>query len=200
MDSVIEEMLILWCVWWYTPLKWRVPIRMIGIISSWVTHSLLVTLNTAVQRYRSFTPFTDHRCTRTRILSPLVVSQQQISVLLNHTLKMLLHYSTNKVFTSHFKSSQDDCSQLANHELPTAVSHRELLIIPASVSPINPWSDMQENASIVASLLTRSRDSSPLLRHPSVYSCCLAKNEARRCDAMRDSARHGENTASSTVA
>jgi hypothetical protein len=46
---------------------------------------------------------------------------------------------------------------------------------------------MQENALIVASLLTRSRDPSLLLRHPSVYSCCLATNEARRCDAMRDS-------------
>jgi hypothetical protein len=33
----------------------------------------------------------------------------------------------------------------------------------------------------VTSLLTRSRDPSPLLRHPSVYSCCLATNEATRC-------------------
>jgi hypothetical protein len=33
----------------------------------------------AVQCYISFTPITVHRCTRTRILSPLVVSQQRIS-------------------------------------------------------------------------------------------------------------------------
>jgi hypothetical protein len=66
---------------------------------------------------------------------------------------------------------------------------------------------MRENALIVASPLTRSRDPSLLLRHPGVYSSCLATNEARRCDAMRDSftarfgsARHGENTVSSTVA
>jgi hypothetical protein len=51
---------------------------------------------------------------------------------------MLLHYSTHKVFTSHFKSSQDDCSQLATHELPAAVSHRDLTRKRASVSPINP--------------------------------------------------------------
>jgi hypothetical protein len=64
---------------------------------------------------------------------------------------------------------------------------------------------MRKNASIVASLLTRPHDPSPLLRYPSVNSCCLATNEARRCDAMRGdssrlgSARHGENTSSSTV-
>jgi hypothetical protein len=50
---------------------------------------------------------------------------------------------------------------------------------------------MRENASIVASLLTRSRDPSPLLRYPSVYSCCLATNEARRCATRHGSARLG---------
>jgi hypothetical protein len=67
------------------------------------------------------------------------LNTKTIRVLLNHTLQMLLHYSTHKVFTSHFKSSQDDCSQLANHELPASVSHRELTDPElASVSPINP--------------------------------------------------------------
>jgi hypothetical protein len=42
---------------------------------------------------------------------------------------------------------------------------------------------MRENALIVASLLTRSRDPSLFLRHPSVYSCCLATT--RRGDATR---------------
>jgi hypothetical protein len=36
---------------------------------------------------------------------------------------MLLHYSTHKVLTTHFKSSQ-----LAAHELPAAVCYRELLV------------------------------------------------------------------------
>jgi hypothetical protein len=56
---------------------------------------------------------------------------------------MLLHYSMHKIFTSHFKSSQDDCSQLAAHNsrtsrgcLPTRTPCKR-----ASVSPINPWSD-----------------------------------------------------------
>jgi hypothetical protein len=50
---------------------------------------------------------------------------------------------------------------------------------------------MPENAPIVASLLTRSRDPSPLLLHPSVYSCCLATNEARRCATRRGLVRLG---------
>jgi hypothetical protein len=54
------------------------------------------------------------------------------------------------------------------------------------------------NASIVVSLLKRrtslltwSCDPSPLLHHPSVYSCCLATNEARQCDTMHDSSQLG---------
>jgi hypothetical protein len=39
---------------------------------------------------------------------------------------------------------------------------------------------MRENAAIVVSLLMRSCDPSPLLPHPSIYSCCLATDEARR--------------------
>jgi hypothetical protein len=54
---------------------------------------------------------------------------------------------------------------------------------------------MREIALIVASLLTRSCDPSLLLRYPSVYSCCLATKEARRC-----ATRLGENTVLSTVA
>jgi hypothetical protein len=42
---------------------------------------------------------------------------------------------------------------------------------------------MWENALIVVSLLTWSRDPSLPLRHPSVYSSCLATK--RRGDAMR---------------
>jgi hypothetical protein len=52
-------------------------------------------------------------------------------------------------------------------------------------TPINPGSYMRENALIVASLPTRSRDPSLLLLHPSVHSCCLATKKARRGEAMR---------------
>jgi hypothetical protein len=54
---------------------------MIGFITTSVTLSLLITIKyKQYQRYRSFTQFTDHRCSRTRIsLTPLVVSQQRLS-------------------------------------------------------------------------------------------------------------------------
>jgi fluoride ion exporter CrcB/FEX len=66
--------------WW----KWRVLVRMIGFISTLVTHSLFITFNThliqTIQRYRWFTYIPVHRCAHTRILSsPLVISLQQIS-------------------------------------------------------------------------------------------------------------------------
>jgi hypothetical protein len=114
---------------------------------------------------------------------------------------MLLRYSTHKVFTSHFKSSQDDCSQLATHELPAAVSHRELLVNEllsykpliwhAGNAPSNGASIVASLLKRVTSLLTRSRDPSQLLRHPSVYSCCLATNEARRCTTWHGTAELG---------
>jgi hypothetical protein len=53
---------------------------------------------------------------------------QTIRILLNHTLQMLLHYSTHKDFTSHFKSSQDDCSQFVTRDLSAAVCYGELLV------------------------------------------------------------------------
>jgi hypothetical protein len=47
---------------------------------------------------------------------------------------------------------------------------------------------MRENALIVASLLTRSRDPSPLLRHPSFYSFAL--QQTRQGDATGWATRH----------
>jgi hypothetical protein len=44
-----------------------VLVRMIGFITSWATHSLVITQT--IQRYLCFTPITVHRCARTRILS-----------------------------------------------------------------------------------------------------------------------------------
>jgi hypothetical protein len=41
----IFKSILLWRVGWYTPLNLRVLARMIGFISSWVTHSLLITLS-----------------------------------------------------------------------------------------------------------------------------------------------------------
>jgi hypothetical protein len=60
---------IVMCVGWYMWLIRWVLVRMIGFISTLVTHSLLITFNTAIQHYCWFTPSTAHRCTRTRILS-----------------------------------------------------------------------------------------------------------------------------------
>jgi hypothetical protein len=60
---------------------------------------------TYIQRYSSFTRFSDHRCTRSKILSPLVVSWQRISTQKlpqSHTLNVR-HKSgllfTRKLFT-----------------------------------------------------------------------------------------------------
>jgi hypothetical protein len=48
---------------------------------------------------------------------------------------------------------------------------------------------MWEN-SLLWSLLTRDVTwPFPFLRHPSVYSCCLATNEARQCDVISGSTR-----------
>jgi hypothetical protein len=101
---------------------------------------------------------------------------------------------TLKVFNSH--------DQLFSiHEPSTVVFHLALTDNYPRTSfslSYKPLIWHRENASIVASLLkrltsllTRSRDPSPLLRQRSVYSCCLATNLARRCDATRCATRHG---------
>jgi hypothetical protein len=103
--------------------------------------------------------------------------------------------------------STDNCSHevFFNYEPPVPFSHRELTqnylrttCKRASVSPINPmiWHSGKQNSSIVASLRNtrKSRDPSPLLRRPSVYSCCQATSEAMRDmagGARREWARHG---------
>jgi hypothetical protein len=149
------------------------------------TKSLLITINTAMPLFLHFMVTVTHN-------SPLLVTQLNTgtsakSLQILHTWSLPL---TLEVFNSH--------DQLfSNYEPSTVVSHLELTRNRASVCPINPWSDAG-NASIVVSLLKRvtslltwSRDP-PLLRHPSVYSCCLATNEVRRCEAIRHgSARLG---------
>jgi hypothetical protein len=74
-----------------------------------VTHFVVITLTQAIQCYISFTPITVHRCTRTRILNPLVVSQQRIST---HNCKSLtlqiFHINllvTKTVFLTHADNS-----------------------------------------------------------------------------------------------
>jgi hypothetical protein len=95
----------------------------------------------------------------------------------NHTSILRLHYEP---------------SAAVCYREPTAISHSKLTDnysrTSFSLSYI-PLIWPAGNAPIVASLLTWSRDPSPLLPHPSVYSCCLATNEAKRCDAMRGDAR-----------
>jgi hypothetical protein len=107
--------------------------------------------------------------------SPLLVTQLKQELALQITPNVTHKESislTLKVF-----NSQDQIF-VFTYEPSAAVCYRELLLRTL----INPWSDMWENAITVGSLLTQSRDPSLLLHHPSVYSCCLATNEVRRCD------------------
>jgi hypothetical protein len=133
---------------------------------------------------------------------------ETIRVLLNHTLQMLLHCSIHKSSHHTFKSSQDDCSQLATHELLAAVSHRELTRKRASVSPINPWPDTRET--LLPTVLQLLRHCWNAWRHcwrghvTPPHSCgiqvFIAVDCNKRGEAIRDSSRHGEKTASPTVA
>jgi hypothetical protein len=54
-------------VGWHAWREWRVLVRMIGFISALVAISLNHTQIQEIQRYRWFTHFPFHRCTRTRI-------------------------------------------------------------------------------------------------------------------------------------
>jgi hypothetical protein len=90
----------------------RVLVRMIGFISTLVTHSLLITLThrqysanahlhnlqITVAEAVGF-PVSTSRLLTTDLITGI------ITVSLNHTLRISRHYSTHKVFTSHFKSS-----------------------------------------------------------------------------------------------
>jgi hypothetical protein len=75
----------------------------------------------------------------------------------------LLHmnlFFTEAFFTTHAENSTDNCSHgvFFNYEPSTVVSHLELSRTDWSLllrTPINSWSDMRENALIVASVLTR---------------------------------------------
>jgi hypothetical protein len=113
---------------------------------------------------------------------------------LNTGIITVSYFKCHTVFNSHDQF-------FSNYEPSTVVSHLELIdnysrtSFTLSYKPLN-WH--ARNAPIVASLLkrvtsllTRSRDPSSLLRYPSVYSRCLATNEARRCDAMGTSSRLG---------
>jgi hypothetical protein len=117
-----------------------------------ITHSLLVTLNTAVQRYRSITDFPVQRCTRIRTpLWPLVVSSNGYqhrnynSLIKSHTPNLTHEESfplTPKVFNSH--------DQLfSSYEPSTVVSNRELSSKRALVSPINPLPDTRETLQLL---------------------------------------------------
>jgi hypothetical protein len=115
---------------------------------------------------------------------------------------MLLHQASLNYKCSHEVFNPHD-QLFSNYEPSTVASHLKLTRKRASVSPIKPWSDTRENAlsntaSIVASLLkcvtsllTRSRDHSSLLRHPSVHSWLPATNEARRCATRHGTAELG---------
>jgi hypothetical protein len=42
-EATFDKFMVLWRVWWYTPLIRRVLVRVIEFISTWVTRSLSVT-------------------------------------------------------------------------------------------------------------------------------------------------------------
>jgi hypothetical protein len=194
-------MSILWRVGWYTPLIRRVLVRIIGFISSYVTHVLLVT-----RTHRQYSAFAHLHHLQITVAHALEFSHHQ-----SFPSNGSQHRNYNSLIKSHIPNiTQEENFPLTlkafnshdqffpNYVPSTVVSNRGLTRQRASVSLINPWYDTRENASIfasllkrVTSLLTRSRDPSPLLRHPNIYSCCLATNEPRRCDAMGDSSRLG---------
>jgi hypothetical protein len=211
---------------------------MIGFISSYVIHSLLITFQ--YRPYKAISHLhtsTVHCCARTRIPSLHLSSPSNRSQHTNYNSLTGLRTPniTHKIFSpkkhsSHLthrtnlncgiltaanilSHSTDNCSHevfnslvqvFFNYESPAAVSHRELTENKLSLS-YKPLIRHAENHSAstvaslrcgcVTSLLTRrSRDPSLLLRDPNVYSCRLATSEERR-----GSARHRENTTSSTV-
>jgi hypothetical protein len=164
----------------YTRWKWRVLVWMIGLISSWVTHSLLLTCThrqySAIAHLHTFQFTVAHALrfpvTTSRLLAT-GLDTGIIKVSLNHTLQILpiktsLHRST--LATNAENSPRTTRELLENYcSLPLRTTSK-----PASVSPINLWSDMQENLSAftvvsllkcVTSLLMRSRDPTPLLCH-----------------------------------
>jgi hypothetical protein len=115
---------------------------------------------------------------------------------------------TLKVFNSHDQN-------FSNLELSEAVCYRELTRKWASVSPINPWSDTRETLQLLRHCWNawrhywRGHVTPPRSCIMQVF-IAVAWQQTRRGDAMRGdtrlvtarlgSARHGENTASSTVA
>jgi hypothetical protein len=92
--------------------KWRVLVGMIGSVGTSVTCALN---HTEIQRYRWFTHFPVHRCTRTRILFPLVVSWQRISaqkLALQLTMKSSSYFVCNPSGTSELQILLDSLLQL----------------------------------------------------------------------------------------
>jgi hypothetical protein len=171
------------CVWWYTPLIRWVLVRMIGFISSWVTHSLLIT-----RTHRQYSAITQLHTLQFTIAHTLGFSLSTIHLLaidldtgiitvsLNHTLQIL-----------HIKFSLHGCTLATNSFLHNsqrhAVSYWELTknySSPSFILSYKPliWFAEKQGSSIVASLwkcvtslrnTPRSCDLSPLFRYPSVY-------------------------------
>jgi Fe2+ transport system protein B len=116
-----RKLKILSRVGWYVWRKRRVLVRMIGFISALVTHSLLITFT--YKQYSAIAHLCHLQFTVAHALGFPVsascllltgLSTRTVKVSLNRTPPISLHCSTHKVFTSHLKSSQDDCSQLTN--------------------------------------------------------------------------------------
>jgi hypothetical protein len=105
---------ILSCVGWYMRQKWQVLVRMIGFISTLVTTSL------NYSQYRQYSTIADlrtlHFITAHALGFPVFTSRllamdlntETITVSLDQTRPISLHYSARKAFKSHIKSTQAD--------------------------------------------------------------------------------------------
>jgi hypothetical protein len=115
----------------------------------------------------------------------------------HHTLSLHRMTAHNSQLTNFPRLSPTENSPRTTTRALASVSHScKPLIWNAGNAPSIGASIVASLLKRVTSLLTWSRDPSPLLRHPSHYSCCLTTNEARRCEAMwlvmtwQTSARH----------
>jgi hypothetical protein len=138
-------------------------------------------------------------------LPALNLSTGIITVLLNHTLQILLHYSTHKVFTGWWTFLF----------FTSLITRTQLTGNCTSVSPINAWSDMRETLLPMVLLLLRhcwnawrhcwrGHITPPHSCHPSVYSCCLVMGDmftsALHSDGRRATLVVPKTLLSSTVA
>jgi hypothetical protein len=171
-----------------------------GIITVSLNHTLPLSLN-----YSTHEVFTSH-----------LKSSQDDSQLTNW-LELELTWTWTNVncgiitATIILSYSTDNCSHKSSIHTFRSSSTTNLQQLPPTenslklnaISPINPRSDTRKNTVSyncwrhmlqcdITAEMRRSRDPSPLLHNPSVFSCCTVQLGT----AQQSSAQHGENNAS----